>query len=145
MDSALEKYRKNNFLGSGWSFPVMFSIGNYQLDTSEYEQNINESIHIILQTNDGSRSMEPNFGSGLQTFFFRSMSETLKGEIIEAVKQALLHNEPRITVEEVNVSYPDETGGIVHIDITYLFNQTNTRHNYVFPFHLNEGTNLGHK
>ena len=32
--------------------------------------------------------------------------------------------------------------GLVNIEITYLYNQTNTRHNYVYPFYLKEGTNL---
>lgn len=142
MDKALEKYRKNNFLGSGWSYPVTFSKGNYQLTISEYEVNINESIQSILLTERGARPMEPDFGSGLHQFFFRQMDETLKGDIIDAIEFALLNNEPRITVQKVVVSYPDFQNGTVLISIDYVYNQTNTRHNYVFPFHLNEGTNL---
>lgn len=132
----------NHFLGSGWAFPVTFSAGNNQLNTSAYEQNVNESIHLILQTKNGERCMEPGFGSGLQQFFFRKMDETLKGEIIDAVKYALLYNEPRITVKEVEVDFTDLQNGWVEIILSYVYNQTNTRHNYVFPFHLKEGTNL---
>lgn len=142
MDNALDKYRKNHFLGSGWSYPVSFSMGNYQLNTTEYEQNINESIHTILTTKKGSRAMEPGFGSGLQTFFFRSMDQTLKGDIMDAVKFALLNNEPRITVQNVVVEFTNQQDGLVEITVDYIYNQTNTRHNYVFPFYLNEGTNL---
>jgi uncharacterized protein len=134
---------ENHFLGSGWSFPVTFSAGNYQLNLTCYEENVRDSIDIILQTRKGERSMDPQFGSGLQQFFFRKMDETLKGEIGEAVKASLLHNEPRITVKEVQVSFTDLVQGVVTIGITYRYNQTNTRHNYVFPFHLKEGTNLG--
>lgn len=135
--------RENSFLGSGWAFPVTFSVGNYQLMRSSYEQNINESINIILLTNNGERCFEPQFGSGLQQFFFRQMDGTLKGEIKDAVQSALLHNEPRITVTNVSVEYADIQGGLVEITISYVYNMTNTRHNYVFPFYLNEGTNLG--
>jgi uncharacterized protein len=134
---------ENHFLGSGWSFPVTFSAGNYQLNLTCYEENVRDSIDIILQTRKGERCMDPQFGSGLQQFFFRKMDETLKGEIGEAVKASLLHNEPRITVKEVQVSFTDLVQGVVTIGITYRYNQTNTRHNYVFPFHLKEGTNLG--
>ncbi|HYG50806.1 MAG TPA: GPW/gp25 family protein [Flavobacteriales bacterium] len=133
---------ENNFLGSGWSFPVTFSEGNYQLNLATYEQNINESINIILLTRKGERCLESQFGSGLQQFFFRKMNETLKGEITDAVKISLLHNEPRITVKNVLVEFADITSGQVLITIQYEYNQTNTRHNYVFPFYLNEGTNL---
>jgi uncharacterized protein len=134
--------REANFLGAGWSFPVTFSVGNHQLQMSAYENNINESIHLILYTNNGERDFDPLFGSGLQQFFFRPMDETLKGEIKDAVKTALLLNEPRITVTNVAVDYTDITGGIAQITIAYVYNQTNTRHNYVFPFYLKEGTNL---
>jgi len=86
--------------------------------------------------------MEPQFGSGLQQFFFRQMDETLKGEIMDTIKTALLHNEPRITVLSVNVTFKDVLNGLTEVDIKYRYNQTNTRHNYVFPFNLKEGTNL---
>jgi uncharacterized protein len=73
------------------------------------------------------------------------MDETLKGEIADVVKFSLLHNEPRITVQEITVLYTDVMSGLIDIRIIYVFNQTNTRHNYIFPFHIKEGTNLGNR
>lgn len=142
MDSAIDKYRKQHFLGAGWAFPIAFSKENHQLDTTAYEKNINDSIKLILQTNRGARPMEPSFGSKLNTFFFRKLTQTLKGEIMDTVRFALLNNEPRITVNNVMVDYPNQGNGQVLITIDYNFNQTNTRHNYVYPFHIKEGTNL---
>lgn len=136
------KIRDKDFLGSGWAFPVQFSEGNLQVTVNWYETNINDAIDVILMTKQGERIMEPQFGSGLQQFFFRKMDETLKGEISDAVRTSLLNNEPRITVTEVAISYVDMINGQVDISITYVYNQTNTRHNYVFPFYLKEGTNL---
>jgi phage baseplate assembly protein W len=141
VDNQLNVY-DTNFLGSGWAFPVTFSVGNGLLQVSSYEQNINDSINIILQTRKGERSFEPQFGSGLQQFFFKKMDETLKGELKDAVKVSLLHNEPRITVTDVQVEFTDLVNGVAEIEINYVYNQTNTRHNYVFPFHIKEGTNL---
>jgi len=132
----------HNFLGAGWAFPVTFSRGNHQLNLSAYEVNINESIDIILQTKRGERSMDSQFGSGLHQCVFKKMDETLKGEIAEAISYALLYYEPRITVIEVDVQFRDVRGGVVEILLTYVYNLTNTRHNYVFPFYLYEGTNL---
>ena len=132
----------NNFLGTGWSFPVTFTAGNHQLNTTSAESNVNASIDIIMYTRKGERCLEPRFGLGLQQFFFRTMDETLKGEIADAVKTSLLHNEPRITVKNVQVDFTDPQNGWIEVNVTYMLNQTNTRHNYVFPFHLKEGTNL---
>jgi len=141
VDKQLNKI-DNHFLGSGWSFPVTFSAGNYQLNMTSFEENISNSINTILLTRKGERTLEPDFGSGIQKFFFRKMDEGLKSEIINAIKFSLLQNEPRITVVNVVVDYADVREGLAEVTITYKYNQTNTRHNYVFPFHLNEGTNL---
>jgi len=142
VDKAFDKY-EYNFLGSGWAFPVTFSKGNLQVSVTAYEENINNSIKTILNTRIGERTLEAQFGSGLQNFFFRKLDATLKGEITDAIKYALLHNEPRITVKDVIVEYTDPLNGLIEVTVAYVYNQTNTRHNYVFPFHIKEGTNLG--
>lgn len=129
-------------MGSGWSFPVTFTAGSYQLNLTAYEENVNNSINAILLTRRGERCLEPQFGSGLHQFLFRQMDETLKGEIIDSVKTSLLHNEPRIAVLSVTVNFTDIPNGFIEVIVKYRYNQTNTRHNYVFPFHLKEGTNL---
>lgn len=141
MDNKLNIH-EDEFLGSGWAFPITFSVGNHQLKLSRYENNINESIRIILFTNRGERIMNYDFGSGLQQYFFRKMDATLKGEIKDTIYFSLLSNEPRISVQEVLVNYPNLMDGIIMISITYILNLTNTRHNYVFPFHVLEGTNI---
>lgn len=133
---------QKEFLGSGWSFPVKFSSGSYQLQLTKYENNINEMIDLIMQTAFGERPFEPQFGAGLQRFFFKEMRPTLQGEIRDAVKSALLDNEPRIKVKDVIVEFSDLQTGLVEITIQYTYNQTNTRHNYVYPFYIKEGTNL---
>lgn len=133
---------ENSFLGSGWAFPVNFSAADYQLSLSAWENNINDNINIVLTTRRGERTLEPDFGSGLPQLLFRTMDEILKSDISDTVITSLLDNEPRITVKEVQVEFTDIQNGLVEIMITYVYNQTNTRHNYVFPFYLKEGTNL---
>lgn len=141
MDNQLSK-EANNFLGSGWSFPVSFAMGTGEVKTTQYEDNVNENIKVLLNTPKGEHLMEPEYGSGLQQFMFRKMDEELKGEIIDTVKYHLLTYEPRIKVLKVEVTYEDVKQGTLHIHISYEYNQTNTRHNYVFPFNLKEATNL---
>jgi hypothetical protein len=58
------------FLGSGWSYPPTFTVGNFQLNMALKRDNINQSIDVILQTRHGERSLNPGFGSSLHSFFF---------------------------------------------------------------------------
>lgn len=138
----MKNQNKNNFLGSGWSFPVRFMAETAELEITQYEKNIRENIDIILKTRRGDHVMNQNFGSGLEQYVFHKIDDTLQGEIIDSIKWSLLNYEPRITVKSVTVESVDLKRGIVSVSIQYLYNQTNTRHNYVYPFHLIEGTNL---
>ena len=142
MDKQFNNKAEKQFLGSGWAFPVTFSAGNYQLNLTAYEENVNNAINAIMLTRMGERSLEPQFGSALYQYFFRNPDATLQGEIVDAVKTALLHNEPRITVMNVSVEFTDMLNGLVEVTVAYIYNETNTRHNYVFPLHVKEGTNL---
>lgn len=132
----------SSFLGSGWSFPPTFEIGNYQLNMTHKEKNINQSIDIILQTRQGERSMMPLFGSALSNFLFKKLDASLQTEIIDSVKQTLLNYEPRITVDQVALELfeGEQTGIAIHIGYTII--KTNSRHNHVFPFVQNEATNV---
>ena len=69
----LENKIENVFLGSGWAFPVSFSVGNLQLNISFNETNIEESINVILNTRKGERTLEADFGSGLQQLMNRKI------------------------------------------------------------------------
>lgn len=132
----------SSFLGTGWSFPPTFEVGNYQLTMSHSQNNINQAIDTILQTPRGERSMMPLFGSTLHTFIFKNMNATLQSEIIDAVKSALLEFEPRITVDNVMLeTFTGELSGVA-IHISYTVRKTNTRYNHVYPFIQNEATNM---
>ncbi len=134
--------QEKGFLGSGWSFPVQFSWETGELMLSQFEENIKENIQILLHTKRGEHQLEQLFGLGLQQYIFNVMDESLKGEIADAVQTSLLHYEPRIKVLSVEVEFEDVKEGLITISVSYEYNQTNTRHNFVYPFHLKEASNL---
>lgn len=133
---------RGNFRGAGWSFPPTFDIGNGQLQLVHDEVNVNQSIDMILSTFRGERSLLPDFGSDLNTYLFKNIDETVKGEIAYSVKQNLLDNEPRIDVNNVTVNIEGDTELTVMVTIAYTIRSTNSRHNHVFPLSIKEGTNL---
>ena len=129
--------RDISFLGRGWSFPVMF------LDTgtkmSEFEEDIHESLRILLMTYPGGRTMRPDFGCRLRDYCFESYSLRLITLIQSEVRRAILMNEPRVDVENVNVM-ESEKKEVLKVEVVYVVRSTNSRMNLVFPFYLNEAT-----
>lgn len=131
----------SEFLGRGWKFPVQVDPATGRIRMSEYEEDIAESIRIILGTSKGERVMRPDFGCDMREFVFGTTDDTtlrmLEGSIVEAIRIW----EPRVEEVEVN-AIPDRTDpGKVQIRIQYLVRTTNNLFNQVYPFYLYEGTN----
>jgi phage baseplate assembly protein W len=127
----------NEFLGKGWKFPVQVDETG-KIALSEYEQDVRESIRIILLTSRGERVMRPEFGAGLHDYVFDTMSATTVGLIQATVQEALVQWEPRIQVLAVVVQPDAGEIGKLLINVDYRVRATNTRFNLVFPFYLQE-------
>jgi len=127
------------FLGVGWAFPpcVGSDGGNAIVG---YEEDVKQSIRIILGTDKGERVMRPNFGAGLRSFVFGPMSSTTLQRVKTRVQDALTTWEPRIDVMQVKVTIDPRERSKMLIDITYRVRSTNTLQNLVFPFYLQEGS-----
>jgi Bacteriophage baseplate protein W len=126
------------FLGVGWSFPPAVS-KNGRTAIVAYDDDIRQSIRIILGTDQGERVMRPDFGAGLRSFVFGSISATALHTVRTRVQNALVEWEPRIDVEQVTVDEDSEESSKLNIRITYRVRATNTLNNLVFPFYLQEG------
>jgi phage baseplate assembly protein W len=129
----------NSILGRGWSFPVSFNGRTVQL--SEEEKDIKESLVILLNTTMGERVMRPDYGTSLENMIFESINVTTASIIINRLKRAILFHEPRITNTEIDL-VPDINNGFIEITVSYTIIATNSRTNLVYPYFLNEGTNL---
>ena len=126
------------FLGVGWKFPIKLdSSGKFKL--SKYEEDIEESIRIILGTIPGERIMRPEFGCGIYEYVFSTINISNLALIEEEVKKALTLYEPRIEIIKIKASADTNREGLVLIEIEYRVISTNTRQNLVYPFYLTEG------
>ncbi|HMI52381.1 MAG TPA: GPW/gp25 family protein [Candidatus Saccharimonadales bacterium] len=126
-----------SFLGVGWAFPLCAPNGATAL--AVYETDVEQSIKIILSTGQGERVMRPDFGAGLNAFVFGPINQTMMQRIQTRVQEALVEWEPRIDVESVNVTTNSDIRNLLLIQITYRVRVTNTLHNLVYPFYLEEG------
>lgn len=133
-----------SFLGTGWGFPPEFNKYGAVRKVSA-EEDIRESLFILLSTDPGERVMQPTYGCGLKTQIFEEINETAVTVIVDLIKRAILFFEPRILVENIRVdsdNSEDILNGLIKINITYIVRVTNNRHNIVYPFYFTEGTNV---
>jgi phage baseplate assembly protein W len=127
------------FLGVGWAYPARLDAGR-RFARAAYEEDVRQAILIILGTNPGERIMRPDFGAGLNDFLFEPVSTATLSLVRRRVFNALTDWEPRIDLEQVRVSYDPKELGKLLIEIQYQVRATNTLHNLVYPFYLQEGT-----
>jgi Bacteriophage baseplate protein W len=126
------------FLGIGWAFPVQLRADG-RLSVVEHDEDVRQAIRIILSTNPGERVMRPAFGAGLNEFVFEPVSTATLALIKTRVEQSLIDWEPRIDLQEVGVRADGDDRNRVLIEVTYRVRATNTVHNLVYPFYLQEG------
>ena len=131
-----------SFIGIGWSFPPAFDAQLKALKTSANEQDIDESLQILLSTRLGERIMIPDYGCNLEDLLFSPLDLTLKNVVSEQIKTAILYHESRIDVDKIDISQGNELEGELLIIIDYRVRATNSRRNLVFPFYKEEGTDI---
>lgn len=130
---------EKEFLGIGWKYPVgVEADGN--ISRSSYEENIRESILLILGTAKGERLMRPEFGCSIHDYAYSTMDTLTRRMIENAVYEALVAWEPRIEVNEIKTLTEKALEGKLLISIDYKVRRSNTRVNLVYPFYLKEGT-----
>lgn len=125
------------FLGVGWAFPLRLA-ADREIETALYEDDVRESILIILGTRRNERVMRPDFGAGLEDFVFETINTTTIETLKRRVREALIDWEPRIDVEAVEVTAELPLGRLL-VNLRYHIRATNTHYNLVFPFYLQEG------
>ena len=129
------------FLGRGWSFPPTFDPVGGTVVAAVAEQDIRQSLWIILTTRPGERVMLPTFGCDLASMLFTSLTTTTAREIAATVTRAIVEWEPRVTVIAVDVA-EGTLDGWIDVGIDYCVRRTNSRSNLVFPFCRAEATLL---
>jgi phage baseplate assembly protein W len=137
-DENLDVERKD-FLGRGWAMPVDLDPRTGLVATVAFEEDIRQSILIILETSPGERVMRPNFGCGIHELVFSAVDSTVIQRIRSVVAEAMRRCEARIEVLGVTVDEAATSEGKLIIELEYRVRKTNQVGNLVFPFYFREG------
>lgn len=128
------------FLGRGWKFPIEVDKTTGRIKTVSDEEDIRESLLLILNTAKGERVMRKDFGSKVNDFVFESLNATHINLLKKEIKKAILEWEPRVTNVKVNVLKDRLKKELINIEIGYQVRATNNLFNLVYPFYITEGT-----
>ncbi len=125
------------YIGSGWNFPVRTdSAGKIKLVTGN--EDIEQAIHIILETSPGERVMRPAFGCRAKDMLFSTIHPETMTMMSDAVTDALQMWEPRIFVKNVLVERDPHVEGALVCKIEYQINTTHDNRNIVHPFYIDK-------
>jgi phage baseplate assembly protein W len=130
---------QKDWLGRGWAFPVRIDPRTGGIAVSEYENDIRESIQIILRTSRGERVMRPDFGCGIHDLVFETVDTSTLTRVQTSVREAMARFEARIEVLNVFVDPRDAAEGRLTVSLEYRVRRTNQIGNLVFPFYFREG------
>src|SRR5215213_4828140 len=97
----MQEQNFNSFLGTGWAFPPAFNHNTGTTEMVSAEEDINQSLNILLSTSLGERVMQPQYGCNLQDYLFEPLNATVIGFIKDLVTNAILFYEPRIIAEKI--------------------------------------------
>ena len=113
-----------DFLGRGWSFPFRWDGSTGAVAMSAHEDNIRESMSIILGTRPGERQMLPEFGCRIHEIMYTPNSAANASLVAYHVRHALERWEPRIDV--VQVTAEPKMDGRLDVKVRYTVKSTQT-------------------
>jgi phage baseplate assembly protein W len=130
----------DQFLGRGWGFPVTFGNQGRAVTVAEAEEDIRQSLEILLSTHMGERVLNPTFGWKRDALMFEPLSTSFAAYVTRDIETAILFFETRIELNSVNFETETDQEGLVLIRIDYTVRMTNTRTNLVYPFYVMQAT-----
>lgn len=126
------------FLGAGWAFPPGLDADG-KIRLVSLDEDVRQAILLIIQTVLGERAMRPDFGAGLRNLIFEPVNRTTMALVKNAVERALIDWEPRIDINNIEVTTDAGARNLLLIELLYTVRATNTQFNLVYPFYLFEG------
>ena len=124
-----------DFLGKGLRFPVSLNLSG-GVSSSALEENVRQSLFVILGTAPGERVMRPEFGCEIHDLMFAPNNLITAARAQIYCEEAILKFEPRVArVTCAATPNPDEPNRL-DVRIEYVIAGSNDKRNLVFPFYL---------
>jgi len=124
-----------DFLGKGLRFPVSINL-NGGVSSSQLEENVRQSIFIILGTAPGERINRPGFGCQIHDLMFAPNNDVTAARAEVFCEEAIYKYEPRISRVSCTALPNADEPNRLDVRIEYVIAGKNDKRNLVFPFYL---------
>ena len=126
---------ERDFLGKGLRFPVSVNL-NGGVSSSALEENVRQSLFIILGTAPGERIMRPDFGCRIHDLMF-APNNPITASLAEVYcEEAIYKYEPRIEKLVCRAMPHADQPNRLDVRIEYVIAGKNDKRNLVYPFYL---------
>lgn len=126
---------EKDFLGKGLRFPVSINL-NGGVSSSQLEENVRQSLFVILGTAPGERVNRPGFGCRIHDLMFAPNNQVTAARAEVYCEEAIYKFEPRVDKVACRAGpHPDEPNRL-DLRIEYVIAGKNDKRNLVFPFYL---------
>jgi phage baseplate assembly protein W len=126
------------FLGAGVAFPLGVD-SDGRIAMRSLEDQVRQSILLILRTARGERVMRPDFGAGLEQLVFTPLTPSTVALAEHQAKEALVRFEPRIEVLSLVGRLDPSQEGLLLLELEYRVRRTDVTFNLVYPFYVERG------
>jgi len=123
------------FLGRGWRFPLLPD-SKGSLGYVECDDNVEQSLHILLMTQLGERVMRSDFGTQAPRLVFAPGSTQYLRLLENTIREAVRDWEPRVSLDDVLAEANPDNEYVVTVSLSYTVRRTNSKNNLVFPYYL---------
>src|SRR5688500_14275809 len=126
---------EREFLGKGWRFPVAVNLTG-GISSSSYEENVRESIFVILGTAPGERVKREDFGCRIHDLMFAPNNDETAARAEYYCEEAIYKYEPRIGDVSCKAVPSKDEPNRLDVRITYQIAGKSEKKNLVYPFYL---------
>lgn len=104
----------------GWKFPIQLDEVTGKMKTVEDNENIKQSVRMILETQKEERKVVPDFGSELRSYMFEVVNPTFISDVKRSVRAAIETWQDHINDLNVSVKATDGAVAKVEVNIDYI-------------------------
>lgn len=104
----------------GWKFPIQVDEVTGKIKTVEDNEDIKQSVRIILETQKNERKIYPNFGTDLRSYMFEVVDHVFISNISNTIESSIKMWATHL--EDMNVAVNASSGAIskIEVNIDYI-------------------------